>query len=230
MRDNASKTPWNSLEVTKVVLGGLTPLLIFVLGFTLNQSLRSRDEVLKKAEEARARSEQRQNAVQSISRSIYERRSRAELLASALRRNVTLEEIVERKKLYDEAYVRWNTNHQANLLLVRQLLEEKRYSEFEALLEFHLAANIFAPLDQCLTAAYDRRLGGVAGSATLEQCSARQLIQRALDCAYAFTDELFKLSGADATVSGRAVATQVIVSRCDARSDTPLQPTSAAPK
>ena len=126
MSDNASKTPWNSLEVTKVVLGGLTPLLIFVLGFTLNQSLRSRDAVLKKAEEARARSEQRQNAVQSISRSIYERRSRAELLASALRRNVTLEEIVERKKLYDEAYVRWNTNHQANLLLVRQLLEEKQ--------------------------------------------------------------------------------------------------------
>jgi hypothetical protein len=229
MRDIASKTPWNSLEVTRVVLGGLTPLLIFVLGFVVNQSIRSRDDVLTQAEQDRVRSEQRQNAVQSLSRFIYERRARAEMLASALRRNVSLEEIVERKKLYDDAYVRWSTDHQANLLLVRQLLEEKQYSKFEELLECHLVGNIFAPLDQCLTAAYDRRLGGAAGGATLEQCSARQLIQRALECGYALTDELFKLSGA-ATESGRAVATQVIVSRCDAPSNPPPQPTGAGPK
>ena len=185
MSDIKPKATWNSLEITKVILSGLTPLLIFVLGFVVNQSIRSRDDVLKQAETNRLRSEQRQTAVQNLSRFIYERRARAEMLASALRRNVSLEEIIERKKLYDDVYVRWNANHQANLLLVRQLLEEKQYSEFEALLEFHLVRNIFAPLDQCLTSAYDRRLGGALGGATLEQCSARELIQRALDCGYA---------------------------------------------
>jgi hypothetical protein len=229
MNDTAPKTPWNSLEITKVALGGLTPLLIFALGLIVNQSIRSRDEVVKQAETARIRSEQRQAAVQNLSRFIYERRARAEMLAASLRRNVSLEEIIERKKLYDEVYVRWNTNHQANLLLIRQLLEEKQYSEFEALMEFHLVRRIFTPLDQCLTSAYDRRLGGAPGRVPLEQCSARELIQRALDCGYALTDELFKLSGAD-TPSGRTVATQEIVGRCESPSNTPLQPTGAGPK
>lgn len=53
------------------------------------------------------------------------------MLAASLRRNVSLPEIVERKKLYDDAYFKWNTNHQANLLMIRQLRDEKVYSDFE---------------------------------------------------------------------------------------------------
>lgn len=226
--NNKTKTPWTSLEITKVVLGAITPLAIFVLGLAVTQSTRSSDDALRQAETNRIRAEQRQNAVQSLSRFIYERRARSEMLASALRRNVSLDEIVERKKLYDDAYVRWNTNHQANLLLVRQLLGEKQYSDFEALLEFQLVGNIFAPLDQCLTAAYDRRLGGVPGGALLEQCSARQLIQRALDCGYALTDELFKLSDTD-TETSRVVASQVIADRCETLPNRTLQPTGDLP-
>jgi len=213
MKDDAAKPVWNSLEITKVVVSAITPMLIFILGLMLTESVHKRDEALKNAESQRIRSEQRQAAVLNLSRFIYERRARAEMLASSLRRNVSLAEIVERKKLYDDAYVKWNTNHQANLLLIRQVLDEKQYSEFDSLLEFHLVGDIFAPLDACLTSSYDRRLSSPSGAAVLDQCSAKILIQAALDCGYAFTDELFKLSDEN-SADGRAVASKNIEDRC----------------
>jgi hypothetical protein len=207
-------SPWNSLEVTKVVLGALTPILLFLLGYTVNESIRSHERAAAEAESRQTRAEAREIAVQSLSRFIYGRRARAEMLASALRRNASLDEITERKRLYDEAYVTWNTNHQANLLLVRQLLGDRQYSDFESLMEFHLVRDIFAPLDRCLTTAYDQRVAGRPATATLDQCSAALLLQRALDCGYAMTDELFKLSGGDPDAGARGVATQTIASQC----------------
>lgn len=227
----AGLSPWNSLEVTKVVLSALTPLLIFTLGVALNQSIRSQEESAREAESLRARSEARQAAVQSLSRFIYERRVRAELLASSLRRNVSLDEIMQRKRQYDEAYVLWNTNHQANLLLIRQMVGDTYYTEFESLLEFHLVGRILKPLDQCLTAAYDARLTNAKSSGLLEQCSASVLIQRALDCGYAFTDELFRASSGGAHND----ASETIAARCeqpqaDTPSTTALQPTAPSPR
>lgn len=203
MSDTAeNKRLWNSLEITKIAVGALTPLLIFVIGIVVNQSIRSRDQA-----------DQRQAAVQTLSRFIYERRARSEMLASGIRRAAAKEELEERKRLYDEAYVQWNTNHQANLLQIRRLLNEKQYSDFEALMEFQLVTRIFKPLDECLTSAYDNHRSGTLGATTLDQCGARELIQRALDCGYAFTDELFKLS-ADDTLAGRDIASQEIIRRC----------------
>ena len=208
------KEPWNSLEITKVVVGTLTPVLIFILGYAVNESIRSRERAMNEIESRRQRSEAREAAVQNLSRFIYERRARAEMLLSAFRRNASLNEIIERKKLYDEAYVRWNTNHQANLLLVRQVLRDRQYSEFESLVEFLLVKQIFAPLDTCLTTAFDQRAHGSAVIKTLEDCSATALVQRALDCGYALTDELFKLSGEEPDSSTRNVAREAIEARC----------------
>jgi hypothetical protein len=206
-------SPWNSLEIVKVILGGLTPLVIFVLGYLLNESIRSSEKAQKDAELQRQRTEARQVAVQNLSRYIYERRARAELLLSSLYRNVSLGEIVERKRLYDDVYVKWNANHQANLLLIRQLLNEKEYSEFEALLEFHLVKNIFTPLDRCLTAAYDRRLTSGNVAVVLNGCGATRLVQAALDCRYALTDELYKLSSVSADSTSQSVASSLIAER-----------------
>ena len=141
-------------------------------GYLVNDSFRDADEgraqALRKAETvqreldlSKSVAATRQAAVGSLSRYIYERRVRAEMLLSGLRRHAkspsdeSRKEVMERKRLYDDAYVSWNANHQANLLLIRQVLGSSTYSEFEGLLEFRLVSQVFSPLDKCLTEAYD---------------------------------------------------------------------------
>ena len=207
-----SESPWNSLEVAKLVVGLLMPLALAVIGYLINSGFRSADEARaeairqaersqKELEGARQLAQTRQAAVGNFSRFIYERRARSELLHSALRRHAdaptedSRKELIERKRLYDEAYVNWNASHQANLLLVRQILGATSYSNFESTVEFRLVAKTFAPIDNCLTRAYDLAIRAKDPRPTLAECRATELIQRALDCGYAITDELFKLSG-----------------------------------
>jgi hypothetical protein len=202
------KNPWNSLELVKLAAGLLTPLLLFWIGYTANNSLRTAEESRTKLEAQRQLADTRRTAIQALSRFIYDRRVRAELLASALRRNAeqpvaaSVDELVKRKQLYDEAYAAWNANHQANLFLVRQVLGVEDYSEFENVVEFRLVKLTFSPLDACLTRAYDRAIRGGDPRPELETCRATELLQRALDCGYAITDELFKLAGARADAGG----------------------------
>ena len=162
-------------------------------------------------EKLRLAAEARKAAVQNLSRYMYERRARAEMLVSSLRRNVSQDEIKERKRLYDDVYVRWNSNHQANLFLVRDVLQEVQYSYFENVIEFDLVSKIFAPLDNCLTRAYDVELKDGDPNDILDKCNARGLLQQALDCSYAITDELYKISGGSTT---QEAAARQISSRC----------------
>jgi hypothetical protein len=218
MSDEA-KNPWNSLEIAKLAVGLLTPLLLFWIGYVANASLQAAEESRKQIEAQRQLAETRRTAIQALSRFIYERRVRAELLASALRRNAgrpvpaSVDELVKRKQLYDEAYVSWNANHQANLFLVRQVLGTKEYSEFESIVEFRLVKQVFAPLDACLTRAYDRSIRGGDPRPDLDTCREPELLQRALDCGYALTDELFKLAGASGD-TGKARS--IVNERCPA--------------
>jgi len=186
---------WNSLEVTKLLVSVLTPILLLWLGVLVTNSTQRTEQVIKETEQAKETQRVNQLVVQNLAKRIYERRSRAELLASSLKRNVSLEETIERKTKYDEAYFQWNKDHQANLLLVRSVLKEEEYSDFESLIEFHLVGKVFGPLDNCLTKAYDHRVKtGKSGKEMLSACGATALLQQALDCGYALTDELFKLT------------------------------------
>ena len=103
--DDRKKNPWNSLEIVKLIVGLLTPLLLFWIGYMVNDSLRTAEESRKQLETQRQLAETRRAAIQALSRFIYERRVRAELLASALRRHAekpvaaSLEELVRRKQL-----------------------------------------------------------------------------------------------------------------------------------
>jgi len=222
------KSTWNSLEIAKLVVGMLTPILVFILGYQVNRSFREADvariaaaeksqQLQKELDSARRTAETRQTAVSNFSKFIYERRVRSELLLSALQRHSTnpveqsLKEIVERKRLYDDAYVLWNANHQANLLLIRQLLGSQTYSDFEGMVEFRLVKNTFTPLDSCLTQAYDLAVRGKDPRQLLKSCRATELIQRSLDCGYAITDELYKLSGAGEHADS---AVSIVGSRC----------------
>lgn len=180
------------------------PLTVVVVAFALSGVLGTifSSWIKKSYEETqhfRMESESRKSAVQNFSRFVYKRRARAEMLASSFRRRAPLEEIKERKKLYDEEYVQWNANHQSNLFLIREVLAEDKYSYFEHVVEFLLVGKIFSPLDKCLTDAYDAILLEEDAVAILDRCSARDLIQLSLDCGYVITDELFKLSGGYAT-------------------------------
>lgn len=205
---------WNSLDVTKLIVSVLTPLLLFWLGYLVSDATKQTDRTLKEIEQIREDQRNNQLAVQNLAKRIYERRSRAELLASSINRNVSLDEIIKRKSQYDEAYFQWNKDHQANLLLVRSVLGEKQYSDFESMIEFHLVGKIFAPLDGCLTRAYDHRLkNDSSGKEILSSCKVSMLLQQALDCGYALTDELFKLTE-QSEERQRIRASSIVTQRC----------------
>lgn len=222
------KSLWNSLEIAKLLASLLTPILVVALGFQINRSFRDADaareravqaaqRIQKEAEDARLQSQARQAAVSTFSRFIYERRARSELLASALKRHAesptedSKKEVLDRKRLYDDAYFNWNANHQANLLLVRQVLGSDSYSAFERMVESRLVGQTFSPLDDCLTRAYDASIRSKDPRQILKLCNASELIQRVLDCGYAITDELFQLS----SPSGRSQEpSRIVADRC----------------
>ncbi len=202
---------WTWLEVTKVVLGLLTPIAVLYLTFSAQGVVRDREST-----------QLRQERVQSLAEDVYSRRVRAELLASALRRHFaepadeSLAEVVERKRAYDEAYAAWNRASQSNLLSIRQLLAADAYSNLESVVESRLVRQGFAPLDTCLTHAYDQAIRGRNAAALLERCDVRRLLQFTLDCGYAITDELYRATELDAAKRAEAAfSSGQIARRCD---------------
>jgi len=135
----------------------------------------------------------RKEAVHALSTHIYERRATAELVASSLRRGADLDELRERKRRYDEAYLNWNKNLLANLLRIRDVLATDVYSFFEQQTEFRLTA-ILKEIDACLTAAYDARLAGKEPGPLLDGCQMRSRLQESLDCGYAISNELYRIA------------------------------------
>ncbi len=135
----------------------------------------------------------RRSAIQSFASLIYLRLSRADMLTSSLKRSAPLEEVKDRKKLYDDAYVSWNSNLQANLFLIRSVIEAKGYSDFEGHVEFRLTP-ILTKVDACLTQAYDQKLKNVNPKKVLESCKLKDILNLSQDCSYAITDGLFKIA------------------------------------
>jgi hypothetical protein len=137
--------------------------------------------------------EARRAALQEFATLIYHRLTRAQMLASSLRRSAPLEELKERKRLYDDAFVDWGSTLQANLFLIRSVMESEGYSDFERHVEFRLVP-ILREVDACLTRAFDERLRGHGTKAILQDCDITNSLQLALDCSYAITDGLFQLA------------------------------------
>src|SRR3954466_4879404 len=67
------------------------------------------------------------------------------------------------------------------------------------------------PLDACLTSAYDARISSEDANAILDDCDARGLLQQSLDCGYAISDELYKIS---TNVTTQSKAASEISSTC----------------
>jgi uncharacterized membrane protein YccF (DUF307 family) len=140
-----------------------------------------------------ATQQSRRKSVEALAHLIYERRTRAGMVVSAMRRNAALDEIQYRKRAYDEAYVDWNKNILLNLFVIREVGGELKFATLEKMFEDELVAAM-ADVDRCLTKAYDRKLAGEDVVPVLDVCRMGQLHQFILDCGATFTDELYKLT------------------------------------
>jgi hypothetical protein len=137
---------------------------------------------------------QRQS-IDTISNLLYDRRTRAGMVASAIRRNADLDEVRERKRAYDEAYAAWNSQVRRNLFVIRDVFGDGRggQAKIEQDFEDSLVAAL-ADVDRCITKAYDVRAGGGDGPAVLTGCKMPTLHQFVLDCGSTFMNELDKLT------------------------------------
>ena len=135
----------------------------------------------------------RRQAIETIAHLVYERRTRAGMVASAIRRNADVEEVRHRKQAYDEAYVEWNKNVMLNLFAIREAAGDLKFSALEPLFEDHLIAAM-ADVDRCVTKAYDARLLDADAKIILDTCRMAELHQYVLDCGATFSNELYNLT------------------------------------
>lgn len=197
-------SPWNSLEWAKLGVAILIPVSILVAGQLFARHQRQADQ--RAAQHQREADDQkaRREAIQKLSRSVLERRGRAELVYSAMVRQgaageirESREEIVRRKKEYDEAFAAWNTTISDNMIVLRQATNQDNYSRFEAYFQKSLSVQVFKKMDTCLTRAYDRILRDDAKEATrlLDECLMPSLLGQALTCGYALTEQARAIVG-----------------------------------
>jgi hypothetical protein len=181
-----------------------------------------------------ATQQSRRKSVEALAHLIYERRTRAGMVVSAMRRNAALDETQYRKRAYDEAYVDWNKNILLNLFVIREVGGELKFATLEKMFEDELVAAM-ADVDRCLTKAYDRKLAGEEVVAVLDGCRMGQLHQFILDCGATFTDELYKLTRlsfapfSNAKAERKRLAEINIKANCTRPPEPPAEPTSPAP-
>ena len=172
----------------------------------------------------------RQHAIQSLSSLFYERRTKAGMVVSSIRRGADTEEIRHRKRSYDEAYVEWNKNIRINLFAIREAMGERAFSSLEQDFENQLVAPL-AEMDGCLTRAYDLKIAGKDALPQLESCHMATLYQLTLDCGSTFTNELYKLTTVRLLpFTGPTVGDQIVAkARIDHGCKRPILPLPAPP-
>lgn len=135
----------------------------------------------------------RRQSVQNIADLIYERRTRAGMVVSSLRRGADADELRYRKRAYDEAFVEWNKKIQNNVLQIREVMGAVETTKFETLMQDQLVPAMIT-MDICVTKAYDLKLAGQDPLAFINGCRYAELNQFTLDCAAGFTDELYRVT------------------------------------
>lgn len=179
----------------------------------------------------------RRKSVEALANLIYERRTRAGMVVSSMRRNAPMDEIQFRKRAYDEAYVDWNKNILLNMFVIREVGGDLKFTVLEKSFEDDLVATM-ADIDRCLTKAYDRKLAGEDVVPILNGCQMAQMHQFVLDCGATFTDELYKLTRLsfsplpNARTERKRLAEINIKANCTRPPETPAAPppaTSALP-
>jgi len=132
-------------------------------------------------------------SINGLSSAFYDRRTKAGLVVSSMRRNAEVDELRYRKRGYDEAYVEWNKNLRPNLFAIREAMGSGTFSELEQDFEKYLVEPL-SKIDGCITRAYDLKIAGQDALKELETCKMADLYQQILDCGASFTNELYKLT------------------------------------
>ena len=140
-----------------------------------------------------ANAQTRRGAINGLSSLLYERRTKAGLVVSTLRRNGELDELRQRKRGYDESYVDWNKNLRPNLFAIREVMGETAFTSLEEDFEKFIVDPL-SKIDACMTRAYDLKITGQDALKELETCKMATLYQLTLDCGASFTNELYKLT------------------------------------
>ena len=181
-----------------------------------------------------ARYQARRQSIESLVHLVYERRTRAGMVMSALRRGTDLDEIRFRKRAYDEAYVEWNKNIMQNIFAIREVTGEHLISSLEGQFQDGLVAAM-SDVDRCLTRAYDARLANADPKIELDKCHMAEMHQFVLDCGATFTNELYKLTKLDFIPfasrgkEGREVAEKRVRGACTQPPPKPAVPTAPSP-
>ncbi len=180
-----------------------------------------------------ARYQSRRQSIESIVHLVYERRTRAGMVSSALRRGADLDEVRFRKRAYDEAYVEWNKNIMQNIFAIREVTGEHMISTLEGDFQDNLVAAM-SDVDRCLTKAFDARIQGQDPKPILDDCHMGAMHQFVLDCGATFTNELYKLTKLSfapfknaQTGEGREVAAKRIKIACTRPPEPATAPVSA---
>jgi len=114
------------------------------------------------------------------------------MLEAALHRRANVDELKDRKRLYDESFLAWGENLQANMLMIRQAMGSVRFSSFEGYVQ-NSYIPIVRPYDSCVTRAYDLALREENPEVAFTNCKIRVLRKALLDCSYAITSGLYIL-------------------------------------
>jgi len=175
-----------------------------------------------------ATQQDRRKSVEEIAHLIYDRRTRAGMVVSSLRRNAPLEEVQYRKRAYDEAYVDWNKNILLNLFVIRDVGGEMKFTALEQMFEDDLVGAM-ADVDRCLTKAYDGKLKGEDVVPMLDACQMSELHQFVLDCGATFTNELSKLTQLSFSPFSSEKATRKKLAEANIRANCTRSTPSAAP-
>jgi hypothetical protein len=164
-----------------------------VLGSYFSETITNKS---KEIEQFRAEEALQRQAMSDMSRRIYERRERAAMLRSALKRGAQATEIIQRKMSYDNSVVEWNANLQTSIFVMRDIMGEEAYVEIKHVLENSLAGKIFRPLDACLTQAFDLHMHEASGSSVkkLEECNSDKLFDDLVSCGFVIADQMHRMA------------------------------------
>ena len=175
-------------------------------------------------------------AVGDLSEVVNERRERAALVISSIRRGAPEEEIDARKREYDEAYVRWNAKVLGDLLRIRAGLglsyksSDEKYidslTNFDSLISGNEAnkspagqRGLLSLMDTCLTKAFDKyRLNSFKVSPEVSgiivDCKFDRLYSQTISCFATIVESLYGAVDRIAGVSLIPISDEQVVDAC----------------
>lgn len=188
-------SPWNSLEILKLVVGLAIAGGVAGSGFLVTRHFRQQDAI-----------KERRVAAQEFSKAIFARITRSVMLYKSLQRqsaslHPSYEEVERRKRDYDDAFFHFHTNVGGYIVTLRTISvsatpggDYKTPSLLENYLQHSLVESMFDPIHECLASSYIDFLQE-KGSAMpkLEACEMNAQLNRAIQCSRAMTEQVHLL-------------------------------------